>query len=106
MSFLNFKFVAVALAYVLASAAMPYKRQDFQLNNGVEAQQQNAQFASLTPDSPCSNGENACVDGSFATCINSAFVLIPCAGGQTCMAIPNLSSPGTTIACTNPSSSK
>lgn len=44
-------------------------------------------------------GENACVDGSFAQCVGSSFVLTPCAGGLTCVALPLVNSAGTSVTC-------
>ena len=38
-------------------------------------------FATLTPDSPCTAGEQACVNDQFAQCVNGKFVLQACAGG-------------------------
>ena len=40
-----------------------------------------AQFQSLTPNSKCSDGENACVEGKFAQCANGKFVLKECGSG-------------------------
>lgn len=38
-------------------------------------------FATLTANSPCTAGENACVNSQFAQCVNGKFVLTGCAGG-------------------------
>ena len=38
-------------------------------------------FQSLTPDSPCQTGEDACIDSKFAQCVNGKFVLQQCGGG-------------------------
>ncbi|KAL4078839.1 hypothetical protein V8B97DRAFT_1864948 [Scleroderma yunnanense] len=72
----------------------------FLLSNGQAAQQLNAQFASLNTSSPCTDGKNACVQGSFAQCVSGAFVLESCGATLTCAALPLVNSPGTSITCT------
>ncbi|EIW79293.1 hypothetical protein CONPUDRAFT_83555 [Coniophora puteana RWD-64-598 SS2] len=72
----------------------------FLLSNGQEAQKQNAQFASLTSSSSCTEGENACVQGSFAQCVNGKFETTSCGSGLTCAALPLVNSQGTSITCT------
>jgi len=71
----------------------------FKEANGEAAQKLNAQFATLTADSSCTAGQNACVNGQFAQCVNGSFELTPCAGGLTCQALPLVNSPGTSITC-------
>ncbi|GJJ10595.1 hypothetical protein Clacol_004822 [Clathrus columnatus] len=75
----------------------------FQLQNGQAAQGQNSNFASLTADSSCTEGEDACVDGGFAQCVSGKFVVTQCAGGTQCFALPLVNKPGTSIACTTQS---
>ncbi|KAH9892887.1 hypothetical protein C8Q73DRAFT_648737, partial [Cubamyces lactineus] len=58
------------------------------------------QFSTLSVDSPCTAGDNACVNGQFSQCVNGKFVLQPCAGGLICAALPLVNSPGTSITCT------
>ncbi|TCD70013.1 hypothetical protein EIP91_005263 [Steccherinum ochraceum] len=72
----------------------------FKLQNGEDAQALNAKFATLTADSSCSAGDNACVNGGFAQCVGGKFVITQCAGGTVCMALPLVNSPGTSITCT------
>ncbi|KAG6872867.1 hypothetical protein C0995_005855 [Termitomyces sp. Mi166 len=72
----------------------------FQLQNGKDAISLNDQFASLTPNSSCSSGQQACVDSGFAQCVGGKFVITQCAGGTICAALPLVNSPGTSIACT------
>jgi len=76
----------------------------FQADNGRQAQQQNQEFASLTTSSPCTAGENACINQQFAQCVNGAFVLQPCSadGSVICVALPLVNSPGTSITCARP----
>ncbi|KAM6496957.1 proline-rich protein [Amanita muscaria] len=73
---------------------------DFHLQNGKDAQKLNAEFATLTANSPCTDGENACVGSSFAQCVGGKFVTTPCAGGLMCAALPLVNKPGTSITCT------
>lgn len=72
----------------------------FQLKNGQAAQQLNAQFAALTPDSPCTSGENACVGSDFAQCVGGNFVTQSCGATLMCAALPLINSAGTSITCT------
>jgi len=91
-------FVSLSLA-LLAAAGPIDKRAAFSLDNGHDAQALNAKFAGLSASSPCTAGENACVNGAFAQCVNGNFVLAPCAGGLTCVALPLVNSRGTSITC-------
>ncbi|KAF8590279.1 hypothetical protein K439DRAFT_1330579 [Ramaria rubella] len=70
-----------------------------QKKNGQAANALNSHFATLNAGSSCTSGENACVNGDFAQCVNGKFVLSPCAAGLTCTALPLVNSPGTSIAC-------
>ncbi|KAJ3806066.1 hypothetical protein F5876DRAFT_50699 [Lentinula aff. lateritia] len=72
----------------------------FALSNGQAAQALNAQFASLTASSTCTDGQNACVNGAFAQCVGGKFETTQCAGGTTCAALPLVNSAGTSITCT------
>jgi len=73
---------------------------DFALQNGIDAQELNAEFSALNVNSPCQGTEQACVEGSFAQCVNGSFQLSQCAGGTQCFALPLVNSPGTSITCT------
>ncbi|KIK66674.1 hypothetical protein GYMLUDRAFT_37816 [Collybiopsis luxurians FD-317 M1] len=72
----------------------------FQLQNGQDAIKLNSQFASLTPSSPCTDGEQACVDGGFAQCVGGSFQITQCSGGTQCFALPLVNKAGTSITCT------
>lgn len=63
--------------------------------NGVDAKALNAKFATLTANSPCNAGDNACVGDAFAQCVGGKFVLTNCAGGTVCAALPLVNSAGT-----------
>ncbi|EJF65144.1 hypothetical protein DICSQDRAFT_98725 [Dichomitus squalens LYAD-421 SS1] len=94
--------VIVALSMALAASARPRylgRRADFTLKNGQDAIALNQKFATLTPDSPCNAGDQACVNDQFAQCVGGKFVLQPCAGGTVCAALPLVNSPGTSITC-------
>ena len=101
MSSFNFKFVAVALSFaLLASAAVPNKRStEWLQQNGPAAQALNDQYATLTTNSSCNNGDIACVGGQFATCVQGGYLTHACASGWSCAAIPNEWSEGTTTLC-------
>lgn len=71
----------------------------FQLANGQAAQKLNAHFATLTPNSACTDGQNACVNDSFAQCIGGKFVLQPCGASLICAALPLVNSMGTSTTC-------
>ncbi|KAH9973430.1 hypothetical protein BGW80DRAFT_1437194 [Lactifluus volemus] len=72
---------------------------DFHAQNGKDAQTLNQMFQTLTPNSPCTAGQQACVQGQFAQCVNAQFVLTQCAGATQCMALPLVNKRGTSIAC-------
>ncbi|KAM5531094.1 hypothetical protein V8D89_015259 [Ganoderma adspersum] len=94
--------VIVALSMALAVSARPRylgRRQDFKLKNGQDAIALNQKFATLTPASSCTTGEQACVNDQFAQCVNGKFQLQPCAGGTICVALPLVNSAGTSITC-------
>lgn len=96
----------VTLALVLAAAARPSplsrlsSRQDVNLQNGQDAIALNNKFKTLTANSPCQAGDQACINNGFAQCVNGKFVVQGCAAGTICAALPLVNSPGTSIACT------
>jgi hypothetical protein len=82
-------------------AASPDAVQSFALSNGQHAQQLNAKFATLSEDSPCEAGENACIGTKFAQCVGGKFSSTSCGSDPlTCAALPLVNSPGTSITCT------
>lgn len=72
----------------------------FQLQNGKDAQMLNAMFSTLTPNSSCTDGQDACVSGGFAQCVGGKFAITQCSSGLMCAALPLVNKPGTSIACT------
>ncbi|VDB95444.1 unnamed protein product [Peniophora sp. CBMAI 1063] len=98
--------ITVSLALLIPTYAAPYvslyRRLDASAlrQNGLDAQAQNQNFTSLTADSSCTEGTNACVNNAFAQCVGGSFVLQPCSGGEICAALPLVNSAGTSITCT------
>lgn len=81
--------IILPLTYVL------HRRASFTKQNGLDAQKLNAKFQTLSASSSCTSGQNACVNGQFAQCVNGKFALTACAGGLTCFALPLVNSAGT-----------
>ncbi|KAI1784686.1 hypothetical protein LXA43DRAFT_901204 [Ganoderma leucocontextum] len=96
--------VLATLSLVLAASArpnfLPAKRAEFTLKNGQDALALNDKFKTLTPNSSCKGGEDACVNDQFAQCVNGKFTLTSCAGGLICAALPLVNSAGTSVTCT------
>jgi len=96
----------VVLTLSLATATMALPRHmlsrdsGFALQNGQQAMAQNAQFASLTANSSCTTGTDACVNNAFAQCLAGKYVLQSCGTGLICAALPLVNSEGTSITCT------
>ncbi|KAJ3713577.1 hypothetical protein C8R42DRAFT_713133 [Lentinula raphanica] len=91
----------VILALGLATSARPMRRDATSLSNGQKAIALNTQYQTLSATASCSTGQDACITGKFAQCVNGKFVLQSCAPGTICAAIP-LDSPstGTLTTCT------
>ncbi|KAF8074997.1 hypothetical protein FPV67DRAFT_1727256 [Lyophyllum atratum] len=87
-------------AAAVAPAAPAPVGGDFKLQNGKDAQKLNAKFASLTANSACTTGDQACIGTGFAQCVNGKFVVTPCGATLTCAALPLVNKPGTSITCT------
>ncbi|KAH7878925.1 uncharacterized protein C8R40DRAFT_1037481 [Lentinula edodes] len=90
---------STAAASTNQAATSSSSTSSFALSNGQAAQKLNAQFATLTASSSCTEGQNACVNGAFAQCVNGSFETTQCAGGTTCAALPLVNSAGTSITC-------
>ncbi|KAI0291891.1 hypothetical protein BC826DRAFT_1021544 [Russula brevipes] len=72
----------------------------FAADNAKDAEALNVKFKTLTADSPCNDGENACVGGNFAQCVGGKFAATtPCSAGLKCVALPLVNSRGTSITC-------
>ena len=89
------------LAAALSVHAFPVSPRagGFQLSNGQAAQALNAQFATLTADSACQDGTQACVGGQFAQCVGGKFAVTGCSGGTQCFALPLVNKAGTSVTC-------
>ncbi|CAL1705184.1 unnamed protein product [Somion occarium] len=99
MYFTNALIASFSLAALVSAGPLVERRAAFTLQNGKDAQALNAKFKGLSASSPCTDGENACINGAFAQCANGKFVTTPCAGGLTCVALPLVNSKGTSITC-------
>jgi len=74
---------------------------DFHLQNGQDAQKQNAAFVDLTSSTTgCPAGPDACVGGDFGQCVGNTYVTTPCGAGLKCFALPLVNKPGTSVTCT------
>src|SRR5215210_4378975 len=73
--------------------------QDFRKKNADDAEKLTNDFKSLTPNSPCQDGNNACIKDQFAQCVNGKFVLTSCSGNLKCVVLPLVNKPGTSITC-------
>jgi len=76
---------------------------DFTLQNGKDAQTQNAASAKLTADSSCNEGDEACINGGFAQCVGGKFVIQSCGSTLQCFALPLVNKAGTSLTCTTES---
>jgi len=93
------KTAAAAPAASSSAAASSSSTSGFQAQNAADAQALNAKFATLTADSACTAGDQACVNGQFAQCVGGKFVLQACAAGTQCAALPLVNKRGTSITC-------
>jgi len=82
-----------------AAPASPDPSKPFLPANGQAAQQLNAKFAKLTADSPCTDGDQGCIDGGFAQCVGGKFQNVGCSGGTKCFALPLVNKEGTSVTC-------
>jgi hypothetical protein len=99
---MRFSQVAFSVTLVAAVSAGPIsgdynqrRAAAFALKNGQDAQALNQKFQSLSSSSPCSSGEQACVQGQLAQCVGGKFVMTPCASSLQCVALPLVNKPGT-----------
>jgi len=103
----------VTVAYFLTVSATPLLPGDFRrrassfvLQNGKDAIALNQQFKTLSFNSSCKSGENACINDQFAQCVAAKFSVTSCSGGTVCRALPLVNSPGTSITCTTDADAK
>ncbi|KAH7889439.1 hypothetical protein F5I97DRAFT_1947972 [Phlebopus sp. FC_14] len=100
MRFITFVPFVVSSA-LLTSAAAPWSRRSIQWlqQNGPAAKALNDQYATLTVNSSCNDGDVACISGQFAQCHQGQYITYDCPGDWTCAAIPNEWSEGTSTTC-------
>ena len=72
----------------------------FVVQNGLDAQALNEQFKTLSRNTVCRAGQQACIEDGFAQCVGERFVISACAGGLSCFALPLVNSRGTSLTCT------
>src|SRR5712671_4197952 len=89
---------SLTFAATAVTAGPVDRRAAFTLQNGKDAQALNQKFQGLTASSPCTDGEQACVQGQFAQCVGGTFQLTPCSAPLQCFALPLDNKPGTRYA--------
>jgi cell division septation protein DedD len=67
--------------------------------NAADAIALQQSFSSLTANSPCTDGQDACINGQFAQCSGGKFAVSPCSGGTQCFALPLVNKKGTSVTC-------
>ncbi|KAH7922925.1 hypothetical protein BV22DRAFT_1016401, partial [Leucogyrophana mollusca] len=70
-----------------------------QQQNALDAQKQNVEFATLASSDSCTAGTQACINGSFAQCQGTMWMLAPCSSGTSCFALPLVAKAGTSLSC-------
>ncbi|KAI0291076.1 hypothetical protein B0F90DRAFT_407732 [Multifurca ochricompacta] len=89
----------ISIIAVVSAGAVVDRRAAFTLKNGQEAQALNRKFQSLSANSACKDGEQACIKGQFAQCTGGKFALSSCGASLQCVALPLVNKPGTSITC-------
>ncbi|KAH8918444.1 hypothetical protein BT69DRAFT_1338150 [Atractiella rhizophila] len=92
---------SLSLAFPLPSSNSHrhFRRAEFTLANGQEAQKLNRDFAELSASDACNTGDLACIDGKFAQCGNGKWLLTQCPSGLSCQVLPLVNKAGTSITC-------
>ncbi|KAG8988367.1 hypothetical protein FRB90_002794 [Tulasnella sp. 427] len=83
-------------------AADPTESVSMDLQNGRDAIALNHKYQSIVAGSSCPNYEIGCIGDAFAQCVWGTWVSTKCPVGTVCAALPNVGTPGTSIACTTP----
>ncbi|CAG8487254.1 5062_t:CDS:2 [Funneliformis mosseae] len=97
--------ITISALVTLSSSQTP----EIQSQNADLAEELEKKFESLTKDSECEEGSNACIKGDFAKChkvfengkLVNRFSIQPCGGDLKCYVLPLVLKPGTSITCTN-----
>jgi hypothetical protein len=100
MAFFILAFLA-ALASSFVSAGPVALDNATLLNNGLQAQTLNSEFENLQVNDPCNTGETACINNDFAACIGGMWQTQACPSNKTCIALPQVRTNGTFVACTS-----
>ncbi|OCH93946.1 hypothetical protein OBBRIDRAFT_712920, partial [Obba rivulosa] len=87
------------LTYLACVSSINAAPTSFEKQNALDAQQLNAQFATLKATDACTEGQQACVESAFAQCVNGTWTLTQCVKDTSCVALPLVNKPGTTISC-------
>jgi len=72
----------------------------FTLQNGLDAQQENAKSSTLDANSPCDEGETTCVGSDLGQCSGGKFIITQCAPTTRCFVLPLVNKRGTSPSCT------
>ncbi|KAF8521729.1 hypothetical protein BU17DRAFT_45558, partial [Hysterangium stoloniferum] len=99
MSPISGPFFLSIFTFLVAVAGAPTLDAGSFKQNGISAQQLNTQFASIKKTDSCDDSAMACVEGAFAQCVGSKWVLTECASGTQCFALPLVNKVGTSITC-------
>ncbi|PAV14840.1 hypothetical protein PNOK_0939300 [Pyrrhoderma noxium] len=91
--------VPVATATAATGVAPPGSK-PFTLQNGLDAQKGNAEAATLSAGSACTDGEVTCAGADVGQCVGGKIVTTACSGGTQCFVLPLLNKAGTSAACT------
>ncbi|RIA85176.1 hypothetical protein C1645_727838 [Glomus cerebriforme] len=87
-------------AFAITYTTLVSAQGNFRSANADQAEKLTNDFAKLTPNSPCTDGQQACVNDQFAQCVGGKFQLNSCGGGDLkCVVLPLVNKPGTSITC-------
>ena len=65
------------------------------IENGLDAQKGNAEAATLSAGSACTDGEVTCAGADVGQCVGGKIVTTACSGGTQCFVLPLLNKAGT-----------
>ncbi|TFK70790.1 hypothetical protein BDN72DRAFT_794763 [Pluteus cervinus] len=67
--------------------------------NGLQAQELNAIFATFNLTDTCTTGDVSCINGATASCVGGAWQAKSCTAPQQCFVLPSTISAGTVVGC-------
>lgn len=91
---------SAAIATASASSTAPAGAKPFTLQNGLDAQKGNAEAATLSAGSACTDGETVCAGTEVGQCVGGKLVTTACSSGTQCFILPLVNKAGTSAACT------